>query len=293
MVTSAVWTDLDNDHQTDLVIAGEWMPIRFFRNDHGLLKEVTRATGVGDMSGMWRSMAAADIDQDGDIDLVAGNLGMNCDYQVSDTTPMELYAADLDANGSIDPIPFYYIKDHTGVKRLYPGINRRQFADQVPAIKKQFLHHAQYAEATFDDIFKGKVKDSLMRLTCTETRSCWLENVGNGQFRRHALPPEAQFAPVNAIVCDDLDGDGVMDLLLAGNEYQADVMTGRYDASYGCFLKGIAHKNFLAIPPARSGFVVRGDVRDMALVGTARGQKMVVIAINNDSLKVMGINSLK
>jgi hypothetical protein len=130
-------------------------------------------------------------------------------------------------------------------------------------------------------------------LTCTETRSCWLENVGNGQFRRHALPPEAQFAPVNAIVCDDLDGDGVMDLLLAGNEYQADVMTGRYDASYGCFLKGIAHKNFLAIPPARSGFVVRGDVRDMALVGTARGQKMVVIAINNDSLKVMGINSLK
>lgn len=293
MVTSAVWTDLDNDHQPDLIIAGEWMPVRFFKNDHGHLREVTQSTGLANMTGMWRSLVAADIDHDGDMDLVAGNLGMNCDYQASDSTPMELVAADLDGNGSIDPIPFYYIKDHTGVKRLYPGINRRQFADQVPAIKKQYLHHAQYAQATFDDIFRDKPKDSLQRFTCTETRSCWLENTGNGQFRFHALPPEAQMAPVNAIVCDDLDGDGVLDLLLAGNEYQTDVMTGRYDASYGCFLKGIAHKNFLAIPPARSGFIVRGDVKDMALLSRAGGQKMVVVAVNNDSLKVMGINSLK
>jgi hypothetical protein len=269
------------------------MAIRFFKNERGRLREITQATGLAGMTGMWRSLAAADLDHDGDTDLVAGNLGSNCDYQVSDSTPMELYAADLDGNGSIDPIPFYYIKDETGVKRLFPGINRRQFADQVPAIKKQFLHHAQYAKATFDDIFKDRPKDNLLRFTCTETRSCWLENLGNGQFRRHLLPQEAQFAPVNAIICDDIDGDGVTDLLLAGNEYQSEVMTGRYDASYGCFLKGIAHKNFLAIPPARSGFVVHGDVKDMALVKTGRGQKMVVIALNNDSLKVMGINSLK
>jgi hypothetical protein len=293
MITSAVWTDFDNDHQVDLVIAGEWMPIRFFKNEHGRLREVTSGTGLGAMHGMWRSLAAADLDHDGDMDLVAGNLGLNCDYQVTDSTPMELYAADLDGNGSIDPIPFYYIKDHTGAKRLYPGINRRQFADQVPAIKKQFLHHAQYAQATAEDIFKGKAKDSLLRLTCTETRSCWLENVGGGKFVKHVLPPEVQFAPVNAILCDDLDGDGVTDLLLAGNEYQAEVMTGRYDASYGCFLKGFAGKNFLAIPPARSGFVVRGDVKDLALVRTGSGQKMVIVAINNDSLRVMGINQVK
>jgi hypothetical protein len=293
MVTSAVWTDLDNDHQFDLVIAGEWMPIRFFKNDHGRLREVTQATGVAGMTGMWRSVAAADIDHDGDTDLVAGNLGSNCDYQVSDSTPMELYAADLDGNGSVDPIPFYYIKDETGVKRLFPGINRRQFADQVPAIKKQFLHHTNYAKATFDDIFKDRPKNSLTRFTCTETRSCWLENIGGGQFRRHLLPHEAQFAPVNAIICDDLDGDGVTDLLLAGNEYQTDVMTGRYDASYGCFLKGIAGRNFLAIPPTRSGFVVRGDVKDMTMIRSDKGQKMIIIAVNNDSLKVMGINSMK
>src|SRR5687767_6153125 len=290
MITFAVWTDLDNDRQTDLVIAGEWMPVRFFKNERARLREVTTATGLTAMHGMWRSLAASDLDHDGDMDLVAGNLGLNCDYQVTEATPMELYAADLDGNGSIDPIPFYYIKDRTGTKKLYPGINRRQFADQVPAIKKQFLHHALYAQATVDDIFKGKKKDSLLRLTCTETRHCWLENVGNGKFVKHELPPEAQFAPVNAILSDDIDGDGITDLLLAGNEYQAEVMTGRYDASYGCFLKGLDGKSFVTIPPARSGFVVRGDVKDMTLVRSRTGQKMVIAAINNDSLRVMGIN---
>jgi hypothetical protein len=287
MVTSAVWTDIDNDHRTDLVIAGEWMPVRFFKNVQGHLQEVTQRTGVADISGMWRSLVAVDIDHDGDTDLVAGNLGLNCDYQVTKGTPMELYAADLDGNGSIDPIPFYYIRDQYKQKRLYPGINRRQFADQVPAIKKQFLHHAAYATATFDDIFKGSMKDSLLHFTCTETRSCWLENMGGGRFVLHALPPEAQFAPVNAIVCNDMDGDGYTDLLLAGNEYQAEVMTGRYDASYGCFLKGMAHKQFRAVPPANSGFVVKGDVKDMALLPLARGKKAVVVAVNNDSLRVV------
>ena len=106
MVTSAVWTDFDNDKQTDLVIAGEWMPVRFFKNNHGLLNEATDSTGLTNMNGMWRSLIAADIDNDGDIDLVAGNLGLNCDYQVSPSEPMQLFATDLDGNGRIDPVFF-------------------------------------------------------------------------------------------------------------------------------------------------------------------------------------------
>jgi hypothetical protein len=290
LITSAVWTDFNNDHKVDLIIAGEWMPVRFFTNEQGRLKEVTEQTGLTAINGMWRSLAATDIDHDGDIDIVAGNLGLNCDYQVTPATPMKLYAGDLDGNGSIDPIPFYYIKDRSGVKRLFPGINRRQFADQVPAIKKQFLQHADYAKATFDDIFPGNIKDRLLRFTCNETRTCWFENTGNNKWIKHPLPAEAQFAPVNVICCDDFDGDGTTDLLLAGNEYQAEVMTGRYDASYGCFLKGAVHKSFLPVPAAKSGLVLRGDVKDLALLKSAGGEKMVLAAINNDSLRVLRIN---
>lgn len=291
MITAAVWTDFDNDRQADLVIAGDWMPLRFFRNEKGRLREVTGATGLTDMDGMWRSLAVADVDQDGDPDLIAGNLGSNSIYHVSPQTPMQLFAADLDGNGSIDPVPFYYIKDNSGARRLFPAINRAQLSEQVPAVKKQFLYHHKYARATFDDIFRGKAKDQLITLSCKETRSCWLENKGHGKFIRHLLPPEAQFAPVNAIICRDLDGDGYMDLLLAGNEYQAEVMTGRYDASYGCFLKGGRNRAFTAVPPVVSGFILYGDVKDMIVLPSAGGGIQIVAGVNNDSLRAFTVKS--
>ncbi|HET7898354.1 MAG TPA: VCBS repeat-containing protein, partial [Flavisolibacter sp.] len=289
MITSSVWTDFDGDHQVDLVIAGEWMPVRFFKNNGGRLTEITAATGPGPMNGMWRSLAAADIDRDGDMDFIAGNLGLNCTYQATPAQPMELYAKDLDGNGSIDPVFFYYIKDESGAKRLFPGISRALFAEQVPAIKKQFLYTSEYAKASFDDIFPGSKKDGLLRLSCNETRSCYFENLGGGKFKKHVLPLEAQVAPVNAIVCDDLDSDGWPDLLLAGNEYQAEVITGRYDASYGCFLKGGANKKFQCVSPATTGFVVDGDVKDMALLPLAGNEKLLLVAVNNDSLKVFRV----
>lgn len=290
MITSAVWTDFDNDKQTDLVIAGEWMPVRFFKNNHGSLQEVTDASGLTQMNGMWRSLAAADMDNDGDMDFIAGNLGLNCAYKVNDKEPLGVFAMDFDGNGSIDPIPFYYIKNNDGVLQSFPAISRSQFADQVPAIKKQFLLHADYARASFDDIFKGKPKDNILSLHCNETRSCYFENKGNGKFIKHILPMEAQFAPINAIICDDLDNDGFKDLLLAGNEYQSEVITGRYDASYGCFLKGSNKKVFTAIPTVQSGFMIKGDVKSMAIISTGKGQKLVLAAVNNDSLRVFRVN---
>jgi hypothetical protein len=235
---------------------------------------------------MWRSLVVSDIDNDGDPDLIAGNLGLNCIYRVSGEEPMQLFAADLDGNGSIDPVPFYYIKDKKGIRRSFPAISRSQFSDQVPAVKKQFLLYKDYAHAAFDDIFKGKTKDDILRLHCDETRSCYFENRGNGKFIKHVLPMEAQFSPVNAIICDDLDNDGFKDLLLAGNEYQAEVVTGRYDASYGCFLRGNSKKTFTSVPPVESGFIVKGDVKDMALIRLANKEKIVLAAVNNDTLRV-------
>ncbi len=289
MITSAVWADFDNDKQVDLIIAGEWMPVRFFKNNHSVLQEVTTATGLTRMNGMWRSLIAADIDNDGDPDLIAGNLGLNCDYNVSAAEPMQLFATDLDGNGSIDPVFFYYIKEKNGKKYSVPGIGRSQFSDQVPAIKKQFLLYKDYAHASFNEIFKGKTKDNLLQLHCEETRSCYFENIGNGKFIKHPLPIEAQFAPVNAIICDDLDGDGFKDLLLAGNEYQEEVITGRYDASYGCFLRGSSKKVFTPVSPVKSGFILKGDVKDMAIIRSSNGEKLILAAVNNDSLRVFRI----
>ena len=291
MITSCAWLDFDNDKQTDLIIAGEWMPIRFFKNNRGRLNEVTESTGLTQMNGMWRSLLATDIDDDGDTDIVAGNLGLNCLYQVSSTEPMQLFATDIDGNGSIDPILFYFIKGMDGKKHLCPAISRSQFSEQVPAIKKQFLHYKDYSNATFDEIFKNKTKKDILQLNCDETRSCFFENIGNGKFIKHPLNVEAQFAPVNSIICDDIDGDGFKDLLLAGNEYRAEVMNGRYDASYGCFLRGSSNKLFTSVPAAKSGLILNGDVKDMAILRMQDGRKIILAAINNDSLRAFNIHN--
>ena len=291
MITSSAWVDFDNDRQTDLIIAGEWMPIRFFKNDRGRLNEVTQFTGLTQMNGMWRSMLATDIDDDGDTDIIAGNLGLNCLYQVSSNEPMQLFATDIDGNGSIDPVLFYHIKGMDGKRHLFPAISRSQFSEQVPAIKKQFLHYKDYSTATFEDIFKKKSRKDILQLQCDETRSCFFENIGNGRFIKHPLNMEAQFAPVNSIICDDIDNDGFKDLLLAGNEYQAEVMNGRYDASYGWFLKGGNNKSFISIPPVKSGFILNGDIKDMAIIRLQNGKKMILAAANNDSLQVFNINN--
>ncbi|MBN9384559.1 MAG: VCBS repeat-containing protein [Chitinophagaceae bacterium] len=293
MITAAVWADLNNDKQPDLVVAGEWMPIRFFLNDHGKLHEMTDSIGPANMHGMWRSLIAADVDNDGDLDLVAGNMGLNCDYHVGAATPMDLFAADIDNNGRIDPVMFYYIKDRDGVRRSYPAFSRSQLAAQVPSVKKKFLLYEDYARAGFDDIFQGKTKTGVLHFYCDETRSCWLENTGNGKFIKHVLPVEAQFAPVNAIICEDIDQDGYKDLLLAGNDYQTDVITGRYDASYGCFLHGSRKKEFTSVPPAKSGFILKGDIKDMALIRLANKERIILAAVNDDSLRAFRINDRK
>lgn len=291
MITAAVWTDFNKDGQTDLIIAGEWMPLQFFKNNRGQLEDAAAATGLTQMNGMWRSLMATDIDNDGDVDVVAGNLGLNCEYKVNATEPMQLFAGDLDGNGSIDPLFFYYIKNEQGNKYAYPAISRGRLAEQVPVIKKQFLLNKDYAQATYENIYKGKSPEKIARFFCDETRSCYFENAGNGKFVKHILPLEAQFSPVNAIICDDLDGDGFKDLLMGGNEFQADIMTGRYDASYGCFLRGSSNKIFKPVPSRTSGFYINGDVKDMALLRLSNGEKILLAAVNNDSMRVFKVNS--
>jgi hypothetical protein len=283
MITAAVWTDIDNDRQPDLMVAGEWMPVRFFKNNKGSLQEISVETG----NGMWRSLAAADIDKDGDMDLIAGNLGLNCNYGVSAKYPMKLFAKDIDNNGSIDPVMFYYIKTNSGERKLYPSIGKDMLTGQVPVLKKKFVHHKEYIEKSVVDIFTDK-KD-LIELTCNETSTCFFENLGNGKFAKHMLPVEAQFAPVNSILCNDFNNDGHTDLLLAGNEYQVEVMTGRYDASYGLLLMGDGKSAFKPMLPTESDFITSGDVKNMKLLTSPKLGKLVLVAVNGDSLQAFQV----
>jgi hypothetical protein len=289
MITAAVWMDFNNDKKPDLVITGEWMPVRFFQNTAGKLEEVTSSTGLEHMNGQWRSLNAADLDKDGDLDLVAGNLGLNNKYHASPAEPIKLFAKDLDGSGTIDPVVAYYIMDQTGQRQLYPAIGRDQFAMQVPSIKKRYLLHDAYAKARMSDIFTPTDYEGSLELTCEITTTCWLENKGNGKFARHDLPTAAQLAPVNAIVCTDADGDGNIDLLLAGNEYQTEIMTGRYDASYGLLLKGDGKGHFNPVSPASSGLIIDGDVKDLKLIFTGKKEKILLAAINDNKLKALKI----
>ena len=238
MITGTLFTDFNNDKKPDLIICGEYNGVRFFQNKNRQLVEVTDQTGLSNMNGLWRSLQQADIDKDGDMDYIAGNMGLNNRFHIAPDRPMMLYAKDMDKNGFYELIPAYSIKNRQHNYQLFPAPDRNQLAEQVPVIKKQFLLHADYAKATMDALLNDFGRDGWIELKCETSTSVWIENLGNGKFKAHALPVAAQFAPVNSIVAEDIDGDGNIDLIIAGNEYQAAAGTGRYDASYGLVLKG-------------------------------------------------------
>ncbi|MEO7766663.1 MAG: VCBS repeat-containing protein [Ferruginibacter sp.] len=289
LITGAVFTDINNDKMPDLVICGEWMPVRFFENMNGKFEELTTRTGLQKMNGQWRSLEATDVDKDGDIDFIVGNLGNNNKYHIAPDRPLKLFTGDFDNNHFSDIIPAYYIKNNKRQYELFPALDRTQLADQIPSIKKTYLLSADYAKANMNELINAIPAKDMKEFVCETTTSVWLENVGNGQFKQHPLPIEAQFAPVNSIIAKDIDGDGNMDILLAGNEYQEEAITGRYDASYGLFLKGNGKGGFTKTTPVKSGFIIDGDVKGMISVKTKKGE-LIIAAVNDAAVKCFKVN---
>jgi hypothetical protein len=289
LIADALFSDFNNDKKPDLVLCGEWMPVRFFVNEKGRFREITANTGLKNMNGQWRSVQAADLDNDGDIDFVAGNLGLNNKFHIAPDRPLKLFVGDFDANNFTDLVPAYYIKDNEGKYDLFPALDRAQLADQVPSVKKKFLLHLDYARTSMTQLLDYIHAKDLVEKECGLAASVWIENLSNGQFKAHLLPMEAQFAPVNAIIADDLDGDGLKDLLLAGNEYQAEVVSGQYDASYGLFLKADGKGQFKPLTPVQSGFILDGDIKAMTKVSVKK-KAMIVAAVNNAPIKCFSVN---
>ncbi len=282
MVTDALFADIDGDNMEELIITGEWMPVRIFKNQKSRFTEITTGSGIEELSGMWRSIAVADLDNDGDNDLVVGNMGLNNKFQFSNNFPLNLWYTDIDGNGSTDPLLGYYIPSETGKRELYTAKGLGDLAEQVPALKKKYLYNQDFAVVKMENVFEGLQP---VKLQARISATCWFENSGAGRFIKHELPAEAQFAPVNCILVADYNKDGRKDILIAGNEYQNEVMTGNFDAGYGLLLLGEENKKFKPISHQQSGIFLRGDTRSMRMI-TIKDQPVILAGVNNEALQM-------
>lgn len=283
MVTDAVWTDYDRDGDPDLVVTGEWMKIFMFRNDKGQFSEVTAAAGLEETSGWWNCIEAADVDGDGDMDLIGGNLGLNSILKASPAEPVEMYLSDFDNNGSLDQVICSY---QQGIS--YPLASFDELKSQIAGLDKKLPSYAAFAGKTAADIFgKDALKQSLKKKAMLFESSQFTNN-GNGTFTRKPLPTEAQFSPVRGILAQDANHDGNADLTLVGNNYAVRPSYGRYDASYGWFLKADTSNTYRTLMPVQSGFIVKGDARKIRRI-SINGKAHVVVAVNNGALQVFRV----
>lgn len=284
MVTDALWSDFDGDGKVDLVLAGEWMPVSFFKNEGSVLRPV--ATGTEQQSGWWNSLAAGDFDNDGDIDYVAGNLGLNSNFRATPSEPMLIYAKDLDENGKLDPMVFCYIRAEDGTRKPFPMHTKDDLSSQLVSIRKKYPTYKSYGRASLNELWSPQDRQSAVSLKANHLASSFLENRGNGRFSVRPLPPEAQVAPVYGMVPEDVDADGLLDLLLVGNDYGMEPGSGRHDALSGLCLKGDGRGGFRPLTVAESGFFVNGDAKGLARIRTAGNEDLLLATQNADSLLV-------
>ncbi len=278
MVTDAFWADINADMKPDLVIAGEWMKIRVFKNTGGKLEEITESAGLQDTEGWWNVLYPADIDRDGDTDFIAGNTGLNTRIKVSVTEPATIYYRDFDNNGSLDAIMCYYIQ---GIS--YPFYSKDDLQAQLPFIKKKYPDYKSYADQKLTDIFSPEELKGATELKAVLFNSCCFINNGGGKFEIKPLPREAQYFPVYGITADDFNNDGNQDLLLAGNFTGTRVKFGEQDSGKGLLLEGNGNGEFTPLNDLQSGLFIEGEVRDIELVQLSSGKKIIIIARNNNT----------
>lgn len=279
MITGASWVDIDHDGWKDLVVAGEWMPITFFRNDHGVLKRM-KADGLPKDIGWWRCIRPADFDHDGDMDFLVGNFGLNSIYKASAKEPIRLCFKDFDNNGSIDPIICSFIQG-----KEYPVHPRETMTEQIVSLRKVLTSYRKYGQSSLEDIFSAEQREGMQVIKCNNLQSSYLENMGDGNFKLHSLPISCQTSPINDFIIEDVDGDGNLDALAVQNDHSREPLGGLSDAGIGLVLKGDGKGNFTSVSVTETGFCVRGDARSIKKIAGKKGS-LYLIAQNQDSLKI-------
>jgi enediyne biosynthesis protein E4 len=256
-VKQAIWADVDNDQDPDLIVAAEWAPITIFKNTNGKLELLSHQdTGLQDSNGWWNVVHAVDYDSDGDVDFIAGNLGLNSKLQTSPNTPVRMFVGDFDKNDSTDQILTHFIRG-----KEYPFHTRDEMTKQMPYLKKRYLSYHKFSEATVHEMFGKANLEKAQQYSAFTFQTSLIENNGNGKFQIHPLPKAAQFSTVSAILTDDFNNDGNVDMMLGGNFYPVNIQMGRYDASYGLILTGDGKGNFKPMTSKQSGFSVSGEIR--------------------------------
>jgi enediyne biosynthesis protein E4 len=287
MVSAATWVDYDGDGQLDLIVVGEWMPVRVFHQEHGRFVDRTAQAGLAGTNGWWNSVQVADLNGDGRPDLVLGNLGLNSIIHGSPAEPARLYVGDLFENGTTTQILTTYQHGTS-----YPLVGRDELLQVAPALLRRFPTYASFGASRIEDIVPSRALRKARVLQADQFASAIALNRGDGTFELRPLPTEAQFAPVYASLVGDFDGDGKADLLLAGNFYGVTPLEGRYDASFGLLLKGDGRGGFTPVDMEQSGLAIDGQVRHMALLRGANGRRLIVIARNNDTLQLEQVPAL-
>lgn len=280
MITDAAWVDLNLDGRDDLVVVGEWMSVKVFINLESGFEDRSEDYNLGNSSGLWSSLHIVDIDNDGDEDLVAGNLGLNTFFEPN----MRMYIADFDGNGFKEQIICKKRED-----AYYPIVDKDELISQMPSLKKQLLYYKDYAAATMQSVFGEEALKNAYYIDLDILSSTLFINE-DGTFKKRALPKEVQYAPVYDIISDDLNNDGFKDLLLGGNQYLVKPQFGSYDASLGWVIYGspnISNPNSnLKVRPLG----IEGQIRNLEII-TNNEQKILIVALNDDKTVFYKLNN--
>ncbi|MEQ9424631.1 MAG: VCBS repeat-containing protein [Cyclobacteriaceae bacterium] len=270
LVEAIAIADIDKNGFNDLIIAGNWMPITIFKNDGKNLV----ASEIEVTNGWWNSITAADFDNDGDVDLVAGNWGLNTRLKASFEEPINLYRADFDDNGSAESVITYH---YQGVETTLSS--KDELVKQMPFLNKKFLTYESFAKATLSELFPNNKMRQAMKKQVNELASCYFENDGNNNFVKHKLPADVQLSSVHDIAVDDFNSDGFQDMLLVGNTYEISTQLGRLDASHGTLLLN-DQKGFFRTQKQQQ-FDIAGPARDIEQIEIS-DEDYIIVTINND-----------
>ena len=280
-IQDIIWIDINNDKIEDAIVVGHWMPVTIFLNDGKKLSKLD--SGLEDTNGWWNAVVAKDFDGDGDIDIVAGNWGLNSRLKASKEKPLRLYLGDFDGNGSIDPVVSYFYEDEETA-----FASKDELDHQMPFLKKKFLSYNDYTNADFSDILPKKELKKAEVKQVFELASCYFENNGDNTFSKHILPFETQVSSIFAIDTQDFNNDGFPDLFLAGNNYEISTQLGRLDASHGTVL--INDKNGFFKTYNKELPDISGAARDIDKI-CINGELHLITTFNNGTPTILKINN--